>query len=86
MFFSLKLDTLSKEDLIKFAKKQMVAMQKIKSKCAGNLRTFSLMASFFICSSFEEYNMVAVFFSDLEKEMGVLRSPSDDTVIQVCAL
>ncbi|KTF80534.1 hypothetical protein cypCar_00015595 [Cyprinus carpio] len=28
-----KLDTLSKEDLIKFAKKQMVAMQKIKSKC-----------------------------------------------------
>uniref|UniRef100_A0A671SZ61 GRIP domain-containing protein n=1 Tax=Sinocyclocheilus anshuiensis TaxID=1608454 RepID=A0A671SZ61_9TELE len=30
---SLKLDTLSKEDLIKFAKKQMVAMQKIKSKC-----------------------------------------------------
>lgn len=64
MFFSLKLDTLSKEDLIKFAKKQMVAMQKIKSKCAGNIRTFlfSLMASFFICSSFEEYNMVAVFF------------------------
>ncbi|KAF4109507.1 GRIP and coiled-coil domain-containing protein 2 [Onychostoma macrolepis] len=30
-----KLDTLSKEDLIKFAKKQMGAMQKIKSKCAG---------------------------------------------------
>ncbi|XP_052004956.1 GRIP and coiled-coil domain-containing protein 2 [Xyrauchen texanus] len=29
-----KLDTLSKEDLIKFAKKQMVAMQKMKSKCA----------------------------------------------------
>ncbi|KAL1268729.1 hypothetical protein QQF64_034092 [Cirrhinus molitorella] len=28
-----KLDTLSKEDLIKFAKKQIVAMQKIKSKC-----------------------------------------------------
>lgn len=30
-----KLDTLSKEDLIKFAKKQMLAVQKIKSKCAG---------------------------------------------------
>uniref|UniRef100_A0AAV2JZ64 GRIP domain-containing protein n=1 Tax=Knipowitschia caucasica TaxID=637954 RepID=A0AAV2JZ64_KNICA len=29
-----KLDTLSKDDLIKFAKKQMAAMQKIKSKCA----------------------------------------------------
>ncbi|CAM4608871.1 hypothetical protein PO909_034093 [Leuciscus waleckii] len=29
-----KLDSLSKEDLIKFAKKQMVAMQKMKSKCA----------------------------------------------------
>ncbi|XP_056610766.1 GRIP and coiled-coil domain-containing protein 2 isoform X2 [Triplophysa dalaica] len=48
-----KLDTLSKEDLIKFAKKQMVAMQKIKVKC-----------------------------SDLEKELEVLRSPKDDTVIQ----
>ncbi|KAI7808741.1 GRIP and coiled-coil domain-containing protein 2 isoform X2 [Triplophysa rosa] len=48
-----KLDTLSKDDLIKFAKKQMVAMQKIKFKCA-----------------------------DLEKELEVLRSPSDDTVIQ----
>lgn len=29
-----KLDTLSKEDLIKFAKKQMAAMQKMKSKCS----------------------------------------------------
>ncbi|XP_064832618.1 GRIP and coiled-coil domain-containing protein 2-like isoform X2 [Oncorhynchus masou masou] len=29
-----KLDTLSKDDLIKFAKKQMAAIQKIKSKCA----------------------------------------------------
>lgn len=28
-----KLDTLSKEDLIKFAKKQMAVMQKMKSKC-----------------------------------------------------
>ncbi|XP_049340931.1 GRIP and coiled-coil domain-containing protein 2 [Astyanax mexicanus] len=28
-----KLDTLSKEDLIKFAKKQMAIMQKLKSKC-----------------------------------------------------
>ncbi len=35
--FSLKLDTLSKEDLIKFAKKQMAAMQMIKSKCAGKI-------------------------------------------------
>lgn len=34
---SFKLDTLSKEDLIKFAKKQMVAMQKIKSKCTGEI-------------------------------------------------
>uniref|UniRef100_A0A673I6Z1 GRIP domain-containing protein n=1 Tax=Sinocyclocheilus rhinocerous TaxID=307959 RepID=A0A673I6Z1_9TELE len=32
-----KLDTLSKEDLIKFAKKQMVAMHKIKSKCTGEI-------------------------------------------------
>ncbi|KAI4893681.1 hypothetical protein NFI96_020055 [Prochilodus magdalenae] len=30
---SSKLDTLSKEDLIKFAKKQMAVMQKMKSKC-----------------------------------------------------
>uniref|UniRef100_A0A3Q3H0G8 Uncharacterized protein n=1 Tax=Labrus bergylta TaxID=56723 RepID=A0A3Q3H0G8_9LABR len=30
-----KLDTLSKDDLIKFAKKQMAAMQKMKGKCAG---------------------------------------------------
>uniref|UniRef100_A0A8B9H9Z7 Uncharacterized protein n=1 Tax=Astyanax mexicanus TaxID=7994 RepID=A0A8B9H9Z7_ASTMX len=30
-----KLDTLSKEDLIKFAKKQMAIMQKLKSKCGG---------------------------------------------------
>ncbi|XP_053352366.1 GRIP and coiled-coil domain-containing protein 2 [Clarias gariepinus] len=30
-----KLDTLAKDDLIKFAKKQMAAMQKLKSKCAG---------------------------------------------------
>ncbi|KAL0963550.1 hypothetical protein UPYG_G00307830 [Umbra pygmaea] len=30
-----KLDTLSKDDLIKFAKKQMAAMQKMKSKCAN---------------------------------------------------
>ncbi|XP_068428479.1 GRIP and coiled-coil domain-containing protein 2 [Clinocottus analis] len=29
-----KLDTLSKDDLIKFAKKQMAAMQKMKGKCA----------------------------------------------------
>ncbi|XP_041662723.1 GRIP and coiled-coil domain-containing protein 2 [Cheilinus undulatus] len=29
-----KLDTLSKDDLIKFAKKQMAAMQKMKSRCA----------------------------------------------------
>ncbi|XP_055071355.2 GRIP and coiled-coil domain-containing protein 2 [Misgurnus anguillicaudatus] len=29
-----KLDTLSKEDLIKFAKKQIMGMQKMKSKCA----------------------------------------------------
>ncbi|XP_041700496.1 GRIP and coiled-coil domain-containing protein 2 isoform X2 [Coregonus clupeaformis] len=29
-----KLDTLSKDDLIKFAKKQMAAIQKMKSKCA----------------------------------------------------
>ncbi|XP_066562097.1 GRIP and coiled-coil domain-containing protein 2 isoform X2 [Amia ocellicauda] len=29
-----KLDTLSKEDLIKFSKKQMVVLQKLKSKCA----------------------------------------------------
>ncbi|KAK7904916.1 hypothetical protein WMY93_017523 [Mugilogobius chulae] len=29
-----KLDTLSKDDLIKFAKKQMAAMQKLKGKCA----------------------------------------------------
>uniref|UniRef100_A0A4W4H5X4 GRIP domain-containing protein n=1 Tax=Electrophorus electricus TaxID=8005 RepID=A0A4W4H5X4_ELEEL len=29
-----KLDTLSKEDLIKFAKKQMAVMQKLKAKCA----------------------------------------------------
>ncbi|KAF3695006.1 GRIP and coiled-coil domain-containing protein 2 185 kDa Golgi coiled-coil protein [Channa argus] len=29
-----KLDTLSKDDLIKFAKKQMAAMQKIKGRCA----------------------------------------------------
>ncbi|KAM6970505.1 uncharacterized protein gcc2 [Aplochiton taeniatus] len=29
-----KLDTLSKEDLIKFTKKQMAAMQKMKSKCS----------------------------------------------------
>lgn len=32
---SVKLDTLSKDDLIKFAKKQMAAMQKLKSRCAG---------------------------------------------------
>uniref|UniRef100_A0A3Q3IM28 GRIP domain-containing protein n=1 Tax=Monopterus albus TaxID=43700 RepID=A0A3Q3IM28_MONAL len=31
-----KLDTLSKDDLIKFAKKQMAAMQKMKSRCAGD--------------------------------------------------
>ncbi|XP_067842275.1 GRIP and coiled-coil domain-containing protein 2 [Heptranchias perlo] len=30
-----KLDTLSKEDLIKFAKKQVVLLQKTKSKCTG---------------------------------------------------
>ncbi|XP_056088576.1 GRIP and coiled-coil domain-containing protein 2 isoform X2 [Rhinichthys klamathensis goyatoka] len=30
-----KLDTLSKQDLIKFAKKQMVAMQRMKAKCAA---------------------------------------------------
>lgn len=29
-----KLDTLAKEDLIKFAKKQMVLMQKVKSRCS----------------------------------------------------
>lgn len=34
---SSQLDTLSKEDLIKFAKKQIVAMQKMKSKCAGEI-------------------------------------------------
>uniref|UniRef100_A0A8C1T361 Uncharacterized protein n=1 Tax=Cyprinus carpio TaxID=7962 RepID=A0A8C1T361_CYPCA len=28
---------LTREDLIKFAKKQMVAMQKIKSKCTGEI-------------------------------------------------
>lgn len=34
--FYLKLDTLSKDDLIKFAKKQIAGMQKMKSKCAGS--------------------------------------------------
>uniref|UniRef100_A0A3P8T068 Uncharacterized protein n=1 Tax=Amphiprion percula TaxID=161767 RepID=A0A3P8T068_AMPPE len=33
-----KLDTLSKDDLIKFAKKQMAAMQKMKGKCAGSYK------------------------------------------------
>uniref|UniRef100_A0A4W6FH78 GRIP and coiled-coil domain containing 2 n=1 Tax=Lates calcarifer TaxID=8187 RepID=A0A4W6FH78_LATCA len=33
-----KLDTLSKDDLIKFAKKQMAAMQKMKSRCAGGYK------------------------------------------------
>ena len=31
----LKLDTLSREDLVKYIKKQMVALQKTKSKCEG---------------------------------------------------
>lgn len=31
-----KLDTLSKDDLIKFAKKQMAGMQKMKSRYAGS--------------------------------------------------
>uniref|UniRef100_A0A8C9TNK8 GRIP and coiled-coil domain containing 2 n=1 Tax=Scleropages formosus TaxID=113540 RepID=A0A8C9TNK8_SCLFO len=35
-----KLDTLSKEDLIKFAKKQMALLQKVKSKCSGKLIWF----------------------------------------------
>uniref|UniRef100_A0A3B5KSD2 Uncharacterized protein n=1 Tax=Xiphophorus couchianus TaxID=32473 RepID=A0A3B5KSD2_9TELE len=30
-----QLDTLSKDDLIKYAKKQIAAMQKMKTKCAG---------------------------------------------------
>lgn len=34
---SSQLDTLSKEDLIKFAKKQMATMQKMKSRCAGEV-------------------------------------------------
>uniref|UniRef100_A0A4W3JF57 GRIP and coiled-coil domain containing 2 n=1 Tax=Callorhinchus milii TaxID=7868 RepID=A0A4W3JF57_CALMI len=34
-----KLDTLSKEDLIKFVKKQIVILQKAKSKCTGNVYT-----------------------------------------------
>lgn len=47
---STQLDTLSKEDLIKFAKKQMGAMVKLKSKCAGKftqvLKVFGFPDSF----------------------------------------
>ena len=32
-----QLDTLSKDDLIKYAKKQIAAMQKMKGRCAGNV-------------------------------------------------
>jgi len=36
LIFYSQLDTLSKDDLIKFAKKQMAVMQKMKGRCAGS--------------------------------------------------
>lgn len=43
---SVKLDTLSKDDLIKFAKKQMGAMHKLKAKCAGKFTPVLIVFGF----------------------------------------
>ena len=35
---SSRLDALSRDDLVKFVKKQMIQLQKLKSKCDGKYR------------------------------------------------
>uniref|UniRef100_A0A4W5L6I5 GRIP and coiled-coil domain containing 2 n=1 Tax=Hucho hucho TaxID=62062 RepID=A0A4W5L6I5_9TELE len=47
----MELDTLSKDDLIKFAKKQMAAIQKMKSKCADLEKEVDTLKSQPKCSS-----------------------------------
>uniref|UniRef100_A0A8C4DGR9 GRIP and coiled-coil domain containing 2 n=1 Tax=Dicentrarchus labrax TaxID=13489 RepID=A0A8C4DGR9_DICLA len=60
------LDTLSKEDLIKFAKKQMAGMQKMKSRCAGSYKCFKslclFLALWFCGSIVDKYVTLFTFF------------------------
>ncbi len=46
IFYS-QLDTLSKDDLIKFSKKQMAAMQKMKARCAGSCKCCKNLCLYF---------------------------------------
>lgn len=88
-----QLDTLSKDDLIKFSKKQMAAMQKMKGRCAGSYKYCkSLCLTLWLCWPVV-CNYVTLFpLSDLEKEVEGLKQQSknnnsssdDSTLIQVC--
>lgn len=75
--YYLKLDTLSKDDLIKFAKKQMAGMQKMKSRCAGSYKS--------VCVYVPPLGSVGqqcahmwrhIPLSDLEKEVESLKQQS----------
>lgn len=93
IFLYSQLDTLSKDDLIKFAKKQIAAMQKMKSRCAGSYYAIKGLCLSLTLWFLTVYKYVTLFsFSDLEKEVGSLKqqsknsnSSSDDSaLIQVC--
>lgn len=91
LFFMLysQLDTLSKDDLIKFAKKQMAAMQKFKGRCAGSYKCYKSLC---LCLTLVYKYVTSFPFSDLEKEVESLKQQSknnnsrsdDSTLIQVC--
>lgn len=85
-----QLDTLPKDDLIKFAKKQMAAMQKMKSRYAGNCKCHYVFGFVAVWAGGVDI-YVLFLFSDLEKEVESLKQQSknsnsgsdDSSLIQV---
>ncbi|XP_056145242.1 GRIP and coiled-coil domain-containing protein 2 [Lampris incognitus] len=63
-----KLDMLSKDDLIKFAKKQMAAMQKMKTKCADLEKEVENMKSKYSGSNSDD----SIMIQELTKKMDAL--------------
>uniref|UniRef100_A0A3B5AAR3 GRIP and coiled-coil domain-containing protein 2-like n=1 Tax=Stegastes partitus TaxID=144197 RepID=A0A3B5AAR3_9TELE len=72
------LDTLSKDDLIKFAKKQMAAMQKMKSKCAGSYEPYrNLCLTLPIVYKFLTERMDALLLEKAETQQSLAMSRKD---------
>uniref|UniRef100_A0A8C9TYI8 GRIP and coiled-coil domain containing 2 n=1 Tax=Scleropages formosus TaxID=113540 RepID=A0A8C9TYI8_SCLFO len=71
-----KLDTLSKEDLIKFAKKQMALLQKVKSKCSGKLIWFFIKSPLELT---ERMDVVLLEKAEIQQNLVLLRKENEKT-------